>query len=133
MAFADAKHNGALVSLNEHTGLWALHESTGQYRAWKAWLTKEFGITGFSRWITANYEWPPTSQLGADKYAEYLSALRDENKNPIPVPRHPDAWNGIIPPAPEHKLEHYVDMATVERVYRKLGWRVYEETQEAAE
>lgn len=99
MAFADSKQNGALVSYNEREGLWALHESTGQYRAWRAWMAKEFGVCGFSRWITAIYEWPPTSQMAANRCAEHLSSIRDENKNPTPVPRHPNAWNGVVPPA----------------------------------
>lgn len=105
MAFADSLEVGAHVSFNETTGLWALHESTGQYRAWRAWLGKEFGVRGFGKWITSNYEWPPTSQLGADRFAVFFSQLRDENKNPTPVRRHPNAWDGRIPPPDSERKE----------------------------
>lgn len=121
MAFADSKTAGAFVSFNDKTGLWALHETSGQYRAWRAWLNKEFGVRGFSRWITATSEWPPTSQLGANRYAEFLSGIRDENKNPEPVPRNPNAWDGRVPQPERERVERHVSAEEMQEVYRKYG------------
>ena len=119
------KHTDAVRQVGE---LWALREDSGQFRAWKYWMQLEFGIRFFGKWLTVTTEWPPTSQLGADRYAQFLSDTRDAVDKEKgcktvgrPVPQHPAAWNGHIPEPPKEETGPYVDIAYVREFYRKHG------------
>lgn len=105
MAFAGDWKSDKLIKIGSD-GWVGLNEQTPNYRAWKHWLSKEFGKEVFPSWITVQGEWPPTTQDGADGYARALSEIRDskylKETSPIggkAVPRHPAPWSGHIPSA----------------------------------
>lgn len=109
MAFTDQKYiakQGVSAVRQASGGLWALHQTTDQYRAWKFWQHEQFGKRFFHEWITVWSEWPPTTQSGADAVAAAISEIRESKyqaeKSPIggdPVQRHPKPWAGYIPKA----------------------------------
>lgn len=82
------------VFKNDTEGLWAIKVGTPQFDAWHEWLYVEFRKRWFGEWLTLPTQWPPTTQRGADTFAEWLSKIRDEVKSDIPVPRHPTPWHG---------------------------------------
>jgi len=117
--------------------LWALHESTDQYRAWKCWLQLQIGVKYFGEWQTVTDEWPPMTQITADKFAQWLSDIRDEVDQEKgcktigkPVPRHPEPWDGYIPPAPAEKQERMVTPEFVRAFYKRNGLRILPEAAE---
>lgn len=108
--------------------LWSLEETTGQYRAWKCWMQFQFGIKFFPKRITVTAEWPPATQLGADRYAQFLSDIRDEIDNEkfhkkigAPVLAHPEPWDGYIPPVKPVDDSPPITMEFVREFYRKHG------------
>lgn len=91
------------VRENKTAGLWALREGTDQYEAWRGWLILEIGKRAFTQWMTVPTQWPPTTQRGADIFAEWLSGIRDSHYaketmpvSQTPVPRHPRPWHGEL-------------------------------------
>lgn len=107
MAFSGTWKDDKLIKTGAD-GLVGLNWETQNYRAWRHWLIEEFGKTFFPEWITVTGEWPPTTQAGADAFAEHLSNIRDskyQKEQSIiggrAVPRHPKPWSGFVPPAPK--------------------------------
>lgn len=106
MAFAESWKDDKFIKIGAD-GWVGLHVSTPNYRAWERWLTMEFRRQFFPKWLTVLGEWPPTTQAGADAYAIALSEIRDSKYlkeqsiigGPA-VPRHPQPWDGRVPPAP---------------------------------
>lgn len=100
MAF-QTDHTG--VRHNENSGLWAVSRRTPQWDAWTGWLHVEFGYRLVPDHWTVPTQWPPTTQRGADTFAQWLSDIRDQpfgtdktGCNPTPVPRHPKPWHGEL-------------------------------------
>lgn len=101
--FIGGTDRGQHVRENTSEGLWGLDRCTPQFRAWRYWRLKEFDSDTNCKAITATSEWPPTTIATAQAYAKWLSGIRDEVKNPHGVPRHPDPWDGTIPPPYEEQ------------------------------
>lgn len=81
------------------TGMWLVRAPHGQYRAWRYWLAVAFHKRGFpDNALQVWSEWPPSTQLQADQVAVALSEIRDSIGYAKAVPRHPEPWNGYIPP-----------------------------------
>lgn len=106
MAFAGTWKSDKLIKTGSD-GWVGLHVSTSNYRAWEYWLRMAFGKEFFPDWITVQGEWPPTTQPGADHVAQVISDIRDSKYMKEPsviggraVPRHPEPWDGRVPPAP---------------------------------
>lgn len=100
--------NDDFVRYNESEKLVAVRRGSPQWAGWVNWYFHEFGKQFFPDWLTVPFEWPPTSQDGADIAAKWLSDIRDSRPakgGPIsttPVPSHPRPWNGAknLPASP---------------------------------
>lgn len=97
----------ARVRHNDQDDLWAVHITTPQYWAWKHWLSDQLGYDRLvhSNWLTVWSQWPPTSMAAACRVAQRISDMRDELRDLRPVPRRPEAWDGVVAQVPEQYRE----------------------------
>ena len=66
--------------------LWGLYDHTPEYKAWAWWLRNEVGVRFInSPMMAVIYEWPPSSQLGANMVVEKMYPdIPHVNRNPKP-------------------------------------------------
>ena len=71
-------------------------ENPAAYQAWADWRKSEFGCDFLPKAYTVPSMFPPTSQEGADAYAEILRAWREAiGWHDSNIPRHPRPWGKL--------------------------------------
>jgi len=63
------------------------------HAAWAAWRRYEFGSRAVPKKFTVPSMFPPTTQAGADAYAEQLRVTRESIGWHKPVNPHPKPWS----------------------------------------
>src|SRR5690349_17013942 len=72
------------------------------HQAWADWRREQFGCDFVPKAYSVPSMFPPSTQAGADAYAEQLQSIRDAvlkegggTRGWQPVPRHPSPWGHV--------------------------------------